>query len=127
MPKYHFDINPVRLSSHLLSDLERIVDRISIIDGGRGIWSGYLDDLKAGIRKIHVDESVTKEVLAKRFTILRHERVGENETAITVLDYNEAGFTAFCREHNCSEKARVFGLNLEDIFVEMVKGNKQTQ
>jgi ABC-2 type transport system ATP-binding protein len=121
------DNRTVFLSSHLLSDLERIVDRISIIDAGRGIWNGYMDDLKAGVRKVHMTGSVTQQALAERFTILRHERIDEHEMAITVLDYDEAGFSAFCREHDCSEKARVFGLNLEDIFVEMVKGNKQIQ
>ena len=121
------DNRTVFLSSHLLSDLERIVDRLFIIDTGRGIWNGYMDDLKAGVRKIHMTGSVTEEAIAKSFTILRHERIDEHETVTTVLDYDEAKFSAFCREHDCSEKARVFRLNLEDIFVEMVKGNKQAQ
>ena len=121
------DNRTVFLSSHLLSDLERIVDRISIIDSGRGIWNGYMDDLKTGVRKIHIADSGIEQMIAERFTILRHERIDEHETAITVLDYDEAGFSVFCREHECSEKARVFGLNLEDIFVEMIKGNKQIQ
>ena len=121
------DDRTVFLSSHLLSDLERIVDRISIIDAGRGIWNGYLDDLKSGIRKLHIARPVTEQAIAKHFTILRHEQIDEHETVVTVLDYNDAGFSAFCREHDCCESARVFGLNLEDIFVEMVKGGKQTQ
>ncbi len=121
------DNRTVFLSSHLLSDLERIVDRIFIIDEGRGIWNGYMDDLKAGIRKIHIIDSAIEQMIAERFTILRQQRIDEHETAITVFDYDEAGFSAFCREHERSGKVRVFGLNLEDIFVEMIKGNKEIQ
>jgi ABC-2 type transport system ATP-binding protein len=121
------DSRTVLISSHLLSDLERIVDRISVIDQGRHIWNGYIDDLKSGIRKIHISRTVSEQEVAKFFTVMRHQSIGENETATTVLDFNDAGFSEFCRECDCAGKARVFGMNLEDIFIEMVEGNKQKQ
>jgi ABC-2 type transport system ATP-binding protein len=44
----------VLLSTHILSDLERLADAIGIMDSGRLILSGGLDALQEGIRRVQV-------------------------------------------------------------------------
>lgn len=75
----------VLLSSHLLSDLERVVDRIAILHHGRLHLSGELDSLKTSVRKVHLPVSVPRESLAEYFEVIRHNESAQ-ETVATVLD-----------------------------------------
>jgi ABC-2 type transport system ATP-binding protein len=44
----------VFFSSHQLAEVEQIADHVTIIDRGRAIVSGSLDDLKARYQRLHV-------------------------------------------------------------------------
>jgi ABC-2 type transport system ATP-binding protein len=44
----------VLLSSHQLSDIEQIADRVAIIDRGRALTQGALDELRARHRRIQL-------------------------------------------------------------------------
>ncbi len=112
----------VFISSHLLSDLERVVDRIAILRRGRLHLVGELDALKDGIRKIHFPVAVPRESLAEKFEIIRYD-AGENETIATVLNFDEERFRSLCELHKCGETVRVYGFNLENLFVELEKNN----
>ena len=109
----------VFLSSHLLSDLERAVDRIAILDRGRLHLSGELDALKASVRKIHLPVVVSRESLAERFEVIRYA-TSAHETVVTVRDFDEDRFRELCGAYKCGETAQVYGFNLEDLFVELV-------
>ncbi len=111
----------VFLSSHLLSDLERIVDRVVLIDRGRLIIQGDLEQLKSGVRKIYLPKSVEPDDIRRHFNLIRYDRPGPNETVAVVADFDEQRFAALSRQCDAAQTARVFGLNLEDIFVEIVK------
>ena len=115
------DNRTVFLSSHLLSDLERIVDRVILIDHGRLILQGDLEELKSGVRKIYLGTSVEPDEIRRHFNLIRYDRPGPKETVAVVADFDEQRFAALCRQCDAAQTARVFGLNLEDIFVEMVK------
>ncbi len=111
----------VFLSSHLLSDLERTVDRVTLLDEGRLILNGHLEDFKVGIRKIHFDVPVSLEQIAEQFKVIRYKKASEVETVVTVLDYDEQRFDAFAAEHSGTENARCYPMNLEDMFVELTR------
>lgn len=115
------DDRTVFLSSHLLSDLERIVDRVILIDRGRLILRGDLEQLKTGVRKIYLAESVDPQDIRRHFNLIRYDHPGPNETVAVVADFDEQRFAALCKQCDAAATARVFGMNLEDIFVEMVK------
>lgn len=115
------DGRTVFISSHLLSDLERIVDRIVVIDRGRLILQGDLEQLKAGLRQLHVPANVSRDELQQHFQVVRYKRPSPQETVVTVLDFEQERLHKLCAHHGWAQHARVFGLNLEDIFVELVK------
>jgi ABC-2 type transport system ATP-binding protein len=110
----------VFFSSHILSDVERVVDRVAILVRSRAALSGELDALKNSARKLHLPAQVSKEALACRFQVLRYVSSG-GEAEAMVLGYDEEKFRALCAEHGCGGAARQFGLNLEDIFVEVTR------
>jgi ABC-type multidrug transport system ATPase subunit len=44
----------VFFSSHQIAEVEQIADRVAIIDGGRAVLTGALDDLRENVRRIHL-------------------------------------------------------------------------
>ena len=109
----------VFLSSHLLSDLERIIDRLAILHHGRVHLSGALDDLKTEVRQIYLPETVLRESLDSHFKVMQYESL-EHQTVAIVRDFDEDRFRALCQQHGCGDTAQVHGFNLEDLFVKLV-------
>jgi len=115
------DNTSVLLSSHLLSDLERTIDQVALIDNGKLIMQNHLEDLKASVRKVHIFKKIAKSELAEFFSLVSFETSGDGETIAVVFDYDEEKFGRFGRQHNCLEMAKVYHMNLEDMFVEITK------
>ena len=109
----------VFLSSHLLSDLERIIDRLAILHHGRVHLSGSLDDLKTDVQQVHLPETVPRESLESHFKVLQYEAF-EQQTIAIVRDYDDARFRTLCQQHGWGNSAQVHGFNLEDLFVKLV-------
>ena len=109
----------VFLSSHLLSDLERVIDRLAILHHGRVHLSGSLDDLKTDVQQVHLPETVPRESLESHFKVLQYEAF-EQQTIAIVRDYDDARFRTLCQQHEWSDTAQVHGFNLEDLFVKLV-------
>ena len=109
----------VFLSSHLLSDLERIIDRLAILHHGRVHLSGALDDLKTEVRQIHLPKFVSRESLESNFEVLQYEAF-EQQTTTIVRDFDDARFRVLCGQHGWGDTAQVHGFNLEDLFVKIV-------
>ena len=116
----------VFISSHLLSDLERVVDRLTIIHQGRALLTGSLEELKAGVRKIHMHTALSEEQVREIFELVRFEHPGPTETLVTVTDFTEDKMSQLRAHHAQAQDASVIALNLEDIFVELV-GHNPTQ
>jgi ABC-2 type transport system ATP-binding protein len=110
----------VFISSHLLSDLERVVDRLAIIHQGHALLTGSLEDLKAGVRKIHLRMALSEDQVRDSFELVRIEHPGPTETLITVSDFSEDKMSHLRACHAQAQDANVIALNLEDIFVELV-------
>ncbi len=111
----------VFLSSHLLSDLERVIDRLAILHRGQLHLSGALNDLKTEVRQLHLPGAIPRESLDPHFEILRYESL-EGQTVAIVRDFDEARFRALCQQYRWGETAQVHGFNLEDLFVKLVEG-----
>jgi len=115
------DNTAVFLSSHLLSDLERTIDQVALIDGGKLIMQNHLEDLKASARKLHIFKNIEKAELAEFFSVVSFDSTDHGETVAVVLDYDDEKFRQFGRLHDCLETAKVYNMNLEDMFVELTK------
>ena len=110
----------VLISSHLLSDLERIVDRLAIVHQGRALITGDLEDLKAGIRKLHLPAALSRDQLEAVFELARFDHPGPNETLATVTNFTPERMSRLAARHIETQDADIVALNLEDIFVELV-------
>lgn len=110
----------ILISSHLLSDLERVVDSLAIIHQGRNLVTGDLEDLKAGVRKIHLRTALSEVQLQETFELARFERPAPDETLVTVTNFTEDRMSQLKSRHAEAHDAHVIALNLEDIFVELV-------
>jgi ABC-2 type transport system ATP-binding protein len=110
----------ILISSHLLSDLERVVDSLAIIHQGRNLVTGNLEDLKAGVKKIHLPTALSETQLQETFDLARFEHPTPDETLATVTNFTQDRMVQLKSRHAQAHDAQVIALNLEDIFVELV-------
>jgi ABC-2 type transport system ATP-binding protein len=108
----------VLLSSHILSDLERVVDRVAILDEGRLVAQGELDQLKTSVRRIVFEGLVDREELASSFQVLRISDNGR-ETQAAVADFSRDRLNEFLTSRGDLRETKDYQLNLEDLFLEM--------
>jgi ABC-2 type transport system ATP-binding protein len=78
----------IMLSSHLLFEVERICNRVAIIDGGRLLYQGTLENLVSGERliKITVEPLEAACRLLSRDRMLSVSRNGSNSLYVRMLD-----------------------------------------
>lgn len=105
----------VLISSHILPDLERVVDRVGLIHGGRMRIESGLDDLKESVREVRFDAAVTREDLERHFQVLQFAGEPRSTTAL-VTDFQQERLKKLCDDLG-TEPASVQGMNLEDLFV----------
>ena len=105
-------------SSHQLSEVERIADRVLMIDRGRLVMNVLLSDLLNNYRNITVEFAVQGPMPA--FDLAGVERVrGNGRQAWVLASSNVEGIVAHARSLNAV--AEVAPLNLRDVFLELVK------
>jgi ABC-2 type transport system ATP-binding protein len=108
----------VFLSSHQLADIEQIADRVAIIDRGRAVLSGELDDIRGSFKRIQiVFDGDAPDVVLRSAGVIRVERQGR---VLTVL--SNAGADAVRAEVAALKPVSVDELpvTLKDIFLETV-------
>jgi len=108
----------VIFSSHIVSDLERVANRIWILKDGRLLWDGDTDELKNSITRLHI--RATRELPATiqlpGVLILRRATDGRTATA-TVRDLSHESLPVL--EQQLQAQIEVEALGLEDIFLEL--------
>jgi ABC-2 type transport system ATP-binding protein len=107
------------LSSHHLSEVERIAEWVGIIDHGKLLLEGRLDDLRASFRRVRV---VGEALPLAAWPGLISANTGEGTTEYVVRTDGD-GFVA----HLASQGATVLDvtpLNLSEIFLEVVGKGK---
>jgi ABC-2 type transport system ATP-binding protein len=106
----------VVFSSHIVSDIERLANKIWILKGGRLQWQGDLDSLKDSIVRVHVrgiDKLPDGFHFPNALNTLKQERY-----AMAVVH----GFSPALRgdiEARCGTAIEVEPLSLEEIFLEL--------
>jgi ABC-2 type transport system ATP-binding protein len=110
----------VFFSSHQISEIEQIADHVAIIDAGRTIIAGTLDDLRDA--HVRIELVFDSEAPAAQFhskAVVRVERQGR---VLSVLASSGAeGIIAEARTLG-SVSAEVRRLTLKEIFLELVSG-----
>lgn len=103
-------------SSHIVSDIERLANRIWILKEGRLYWQGDLDSLKESIVRIHLRGTGALPEVLSIPGALSVRREAAFPTAV-VRDWSEAAQRDLERQIAGSVEVEV--LSLEEIFVEL--------
>jgi len=108
--------------SHILSDVERIAERIGILAAGKLVVDCPLEQLKERVKKLRVifDESVPESLY---LTEIINQQIHGREMTITAANWNkqkQAILETF-KPSSCTE----IPMSLEDIFIECTKPNPE--
>lgn len=106
----------VVFSSHIVSDIERLANRIWILKEGQLYWQGDLDTLKESIIRLHVQSEGPLPEHLDRAGLLSWRRQGAGAVAI-VKDWTAQQQQDLSTELRCSVQAEP--LALEEIFLEL--------
>ena len=106
----------ILFSSHILSDVERVADRVAVIDQGVLRADCKLEEFRAAVRKAIVtfpgrppDEVDLPGLL--------HRRAGENRLELTVVGTPAEQIEAWSNQAGATE-CKLTNMNLEDQFIE---------
>lgn len=121
----------VVFSTHILSDVERICDRVAVIDRGKLVLSGTLTDLKAKHKSdglmIEFANSMDKEQFITAPQIVPFVDKMQENGAYIVFHVNDIGKTeaavldALVQKHILPVKLEVIEPTIENLFMEAVK------
>ena len=106
----------VLFSSHIVSDLERVANKIWILKEGELIWQGELDALKESVVRLHVR---SRRELAGSLGIPNalSERIHGTHATVAVAEWDPAEQARLAARLDAEIEAEPLGL--EDIFVEL--------
>jgi ABC-2 type transport system ATP-binding protein len=109
------DGRTILFSSHILSDVERIADRIGILAGGKLVVDCTLEELKERVKKFRLIFAERAPGDLHLTEIIRQQTQGR-ELVITVANWNEQkqAIIEVFKPESCSE----IPMSLEDIFLE---------
>lgn len=108
----------VFFSSHQLSEVERIADRVLMIDRGQLVMSALLDDLLNNYRNINVEFAALGPVPAFDLAGVERTRVRGRQTWV-LASSNVEGIVAHA--HALGATAQVTPVNLRDVFLDIVR------
>jgi len=103
-------------SSHIVSDIERLANRIWILKDRKFDWQGDLDSLKESIVRLHIRGAGAAPAELAIPGLLNLQRDGAFATAV-VRDWTPEAQEAL--EKSASVQVEVEALGLEEIFVEL--------
>lgn len=96
------------LSSHIMSDVERLVDSVAFMKGGRVIAHGELENLRARVKRICLPTTLHEPLIREQFNVLHTDRVGGAWRAV-VDDFEPDRLSGI--------EATIEHLNLEELFL----------
>ena len=109
--------------SHILSDVERIADKIGILAAGKLVVDCPLEELKERVKKLRVifPESAPANL---HLTEIINQQIQGREMVITVANWNKQKQTVLetFKPSSCTE----IPMSLEDIFIECTKPNPKS-
>ncbi|HSW47043.1 MAG TPA: ABC transporter ATP-binding protein [Phycisphaerae bacterium] len=112
----------VIFSSHTMADVQRLADRVGIIDNGTLIVDAPVDDLLKSTKRLWaVLTNGSSQTKAPEGTIW--QRVADREWLITVKNFSPDTVQRL-RAANTLEHVEVIDLGLEDIFKDYIRGRR---
>jgi ABC-2 type transport system ATP-binding protein len=107
----------VVFSSHIVSDVERLANRIWVLKEGRLLWQGELDALKESVIRVHVSQEAAQNVRARLRQPLSVRPVNGSSCRIVAMRAADEDWSSL--EALLGAGARVERMGLEDIFLEL--------
>ncbi len=108
----------VIFSTHIVSDLERIANRIWVVKNGRLLWDGDTDALKESVRRLHLRATQPLPAKLGIAEALSERRAADGLTAtLGVRDFDASQLPAL--EQRLGATAELEALGLEDVFLEL--------
>ncbi len=108
--------------SHILSDVERIADKIGILAAGKLVVDCPLEELKERIKKLRIifPESAPPNLY---LTEIINQQIQGREMVVTVANWNKQKQTVLetFKPSSCTE----IPMSLEDMFIECTKPNPE--
>ncbi|MFC1633223.1 ATP-binding cassette domain-containing protein [Planctomycetota bacterium] len=108
----------ILFSSHILSDVERIADRVGILTAGKLVVDCPLEQLKQRVRKLRVifAESPPTHLY---LTEIVNQQIDGREMVLTVANWNQQkqALLETFKPSSCTE----IPMSLEDIFIECTR------
>jgi ABC-2 type transport system ATP-binding protein len=114
----------VLFSSHLVHEVERVADRVVMIDDGRLVISATIDQLKEEMRRVVLRRRGGAQALADMPGVVSTVRDGA-DLVVTVRDRDGSARQAI--EEAGDEVLEVTGLSLEEIFVDLVSAGRREE
>lgn len=108
-------------SSHQLSEVEQIADHVSIIDRGKAIVGGSLDDLKAGYRRLHI--VFEREPSAPVRWTDGAEHVRQEGRSVSILASRNVEELVMQARSIRGTTVEQYPVTLKEIFLEHVRAN----
>lgn len=108
----------VIFSTHIVSDLERVANRIWIVKDGQLLWDGDIDELKQSVRRLHIR---AKRALPQNLGMQNvvSDRRSSDGLSATVVVRNADDVAVRESAGRLDAQIEVEGLGLEDIFLEI--------
>jgi ABC-2 type transport system ATP-binding protein len=108
----------VIFSSHIVSDLERVANRIWIVKDGQLLWDGETEQLKLSVQRLHIRarRPLPESLGLKRMLSSRRSGDGLGAT-VTVRDASDNELKSAAARFDAHIESE--GLGLEDIFLEI--------
>jgi ABC-2 type transport system ATP-binding protein len=116
----------VVLSSHQIGQVERAADHIAVLQQGRVILAGAVDDLKSDrkiVEGIFPSETIALDGLRRDSRI---ERLDQSGRILRLTVTADGGGLAETLAQMGAQSVRIVDLNLEDIFLNAVSPGSQT-
>lgn len=108
-------------SSHQLAEVEQIADHIAIIDRGRAVVAGPLDDLKVSYRRLHI--VFEKDLSAPIRWVDGVEQIHQNGRSISILASRNVDELLQQARSIPGASVEQFPVTLKEIFLEYVRSN----
>jgi ABC-2 type transport system ATP-binding protein len=108
-------------SSHHLAEVDQIADYVAIIDHGRSMVAGAIDDLKARYKRLHI---VFREELDSPVAWLDGvEHVRQEGRNVSILASRNVNALVEQAQSLSGNRVELFPVSLKEIFLDHVRGN----